>query len=593
MRRTLFRLTFTAALSAAVTTLTGEQPKKPIPVSRIERGMSGYGLSVFQGTKIERFSVKIIGVLRKTGSGSDLILARLSGGPLTRTGVIAGMSGSPVYINHRLIGAVSYAWGFSKETIAGITPIHEMLQIFNYKKGKKRPRFRFLKETGSSIHGQDVALGTASFRRVATPLILSGIRPEIFKLLSPWMKKLGFLPVLGGAAGKSSSGSTANKLPPGSAVGVQLVGGDMNMTGIGTVTYNGPEGILAFGHPMMMRGFCSFPMTSAYIHTVMPSLRISFKMGSPIRIVGSIYQDRTPAIAGKMGIKADTIPIKLQMQYGGKRFQYSYTIIRDRQLFARLLAAVMLNTLTARSAAMGALSCRLRYSFTLENLKTKKRRIVVLSDSWAAFNSKPAYFNALVLLLRPINSILFNPFSHVRLRDVSVAIESLPGIQAIRISDLRCDRKKVRPGETVKLKVELTPWRGTPFWKTVTLKVPLSARNSRIFFVVSSKAHERYYDRFFSPAKYTPTTLEEMVDIYNIDRDATKLAVWSELYQQGLVVNGRKLPNLPESRFKLYTSHQAGFTGFLNARLKKEYTTNYFLYGMKFIFLTMDHRKFE
>ena len=139
--------------------------------------------------------------------------------------------------------------------------------------------------------------------------------------------------------------------------------------------------------------------------------------------------------------------------------------------------------------------------------------------------------------------------------------------------------------------MQLTPWRGKPFWKKVTLKVPKNARNGRIFFVVSSKAHERYYDRFFSPAKYTPTTLREMVKIFNVDRDATKLAVWSELYQHGLMVNGRRLPNLPESRFKLYASSQAPMVGSLNARLKKEYSTNYFLYGMKFLFLTMDHRE--
>ena len=313
-----------------------------MPVQEIRRGMKGYGLSVFQGTKIERFSVKIIGVLRKTGSGSDLILARLKGGPLARTGVIAGMSGSPVYIKGKLIGAVAYAWGFSKETIAGITPISEMLQTFRYKKKKHHPGFRILGSGKTMLHNRSVASANASFRRVATPLVISGIQPGVFDLVSGEMKKLGFLPVLGGSAGGKMDTATANKLLPGSAVGVQLVGGDMNMTGIGTVTYNGPEGILAFGHPMMRRGFCSFPMTSAYIHTVMPSLNVSFKMGSPIRTVGTIHQDRSPAIAGTMGLKPDTIPVKLSLNYGGKKFRYKYTIIRDRQLFSRLLASVLL-----------------------------------------------------------------------------------------------------------------------------------------------------------------------------------------------------------------------------------------------------------
>ena len=155
------------------------------------------------------------------------------------------MSGSPVYIGGKLVGAVAYAWGFSKETIAGITPIKEMLRTFTYKNKKTAPPFRILNNGKTMLHNRTVAAGNAAFRRVATPLVISGIRPGVFDLVSSRMKKLGFLPVLGGAAGGKMNTRTANKLLPGSAVGVQLVGGDMNMTGIGTVTYNGPEGVFS------------------------------------------------------------------------------------------------------------------------------------------------------------------------------------------------------------------------------------------------------------------------------------------------------------------------------------------------------------
>ena len=211
MRKTLFLL-LSAAFIFVSNSITAQKTPDFLPVSQIHRGMQGYGLSVFQGTTIERFSVKIIGILKKTGSGSDLILARLSGGPLAKTGVIAGMSGSPVYINGKLIGAVAYAWGFSKETIAGITPIHEMMQTFTYKKANQPQQFKFLHKGKTKIHGTEVASTTAAFRSVDTPLIISGIKPGVFGLIDKPLRSMGFLPVLGGGAGKVPDAKTADKL---------------------------------------------------------------------------------------------------------------------------------------------------------------------------------------------------------------------------------------------------------------------------------------------------------------------------------------------------------------------------------------------
>lgn len=559
-------------------------------VDEVKRGMTGYGLTVFQGMRIERFQVEILGVLKKTGASSDLILARLSGGPLATTGVIAGMSGSPVYLNGRMIGAVAYAWGYAKDTIAGITPIREMLTTFNYKQAPPAAPFR-MEEGTNLLHGQEVAYGPATFRPVATPVILSGISPAVYPLLDGPLKKMGFLPVLGGAAGDDIKAGDPGTLEPGSAVGVQLVSGDMSITGIGTVTYAGPEGILAFGHPMMVRGFCSFPMTTAWIHTVMPSLQVSFKMGSPLKLVGTVNQDRQPAIAGTLGTMPDTIPVKMDVSYGGTDSRYSYTIIRDKLLFPKLLSTVMLNTLTEKSAKMGELSCRLEYRLTFEETASGKTRDVTFTDSWAALDTMPSFSNALAQILNPMLYILFNPWAPVRLKNVDIKVQSLPDVRAIQITDLRADVKKVRPGDTITLRVELTPWQGEPFWQTVSLKVPHATRNGKIFFVVSGKAHERFYDRFFAPARHQPATLDHLLQIFNMDRDNSKLVVWSELYQTGLIIGGQQHPDLPESQFKLFAGSQSKAMGAINARLMKEYKTNYYIYGMKVIFMEVDYTR--
>ena len=291
-----------------------------MPTHEIQAGMKGIGKTVFQGTQVDSFEVEILGVMRNVRPRGDIIIARLSGGPLEKTGIIAGMSGSPVYIHGKLIGALAFAWPFSKEPIAGITPISEMLQIVQWVsrlEGEEDQEMGMVEDLKFEI-SEDILShndlryphSTFEMTPIQTPLILSGFDERSLKDARQLFEPLGLLPVQGGIAGEENS-PDADALVPGSAVGVQLISGDARAGALGTVTERKGKQILAFGHPFLWTGEVDFPMTKGYIHSILPSQVISFKMGSPGKVVGRLIQDRRAGIFGKIGEYSKMIPVDI------------------------------------------------------------------------------------------------------------------------------------------------------------------------------------------------------------------------------------------------------------------------------------------
>ena len=338
MKRLFFALF--ASLALLVVSLPAAPPYYAI--DDIKPGMVATGHTVWQGDKIEEFQVHIIGVLRNViGPRRDLILARLEGGPLAHTGVIAGMSGSPVYLDAKLIGAVSYSLGaFSKEPIAGITPIAEMIDAATLDAPRPptgtRARLEmpvtresvaaamrasmswarpFADRPGDvQIFGDGVSGQVATMLRpIATPLNFGGFSPEVAEMLGASFRDYGFLPVAGAAAAAQTPSMTNTPLRPGSAVGVNIVSGDFNMGATGTVTEVVGNKIYAFGHPFFNLGPIAFPMTQAYIHTLLPSMTSSMKISTLGDIIGTVRQDRATTIAGLTGDGPATIPVKISL----------------------------------------------------------------------------------------------------------------------------------------------------------------------------------------------------------------------------------------------------------------------------------------
>src|SRR5438876_7639895 len=350
------------ALSLTIVTVlvAAAAAAETMPLSQIQKGMRGYGVTVFEGNRLDKFDVEILGVLHNIGPSQDLILAKVDSPVIQRAGVIAGMSGSPIYIDGKVIGALAWSWQFEKEPVAGITPIEEMLKIADLGASTSSaviaatPRIS-ASEFVSAIANQKEAevfekleSGFASaspastmsgVRPIAVPLSMSSFAPDTISRFSKYLDAMGFVAVPSGSttAGASSSLSKA-EFHAGDAVGAVLLNGDFNVAATGTVTFIDGNRVYAFGHPFLDMGEVSFPMAKSDIIAVMPSLASSFKFANTGAIVGSFRQDRSTGIMGMIGDKADMIPIDLSVEGSGPGQSHHVNIGRHSLLAPPLRA---------------------------------------------------------------------------------------------------------------------------------------------------------------------------------------------------------------------------------------------------------------
>ena len=299
-------------------------------VDELKPGMKGTGRSVFFGTEIKEFDVEVVDIMRHVWPRGDMILCRLSGQGLEESGLVAGMSGSPVYIDGKLVGAVSYAWSFAKEPLAGVTPAAQMLEIWNEPDRSESP--------GGSRSGRTARSGgLAGLSALPLPVALSGFTPALAELVGPALKGFDLLPV--GAAGVLGATADTSALVPGAAVGVALVSGDVQLSGIGTLTCREGNRILAFGHPMSRAGNVRMPMVGGVIHSVVPSVASSFKLFSPTAPLGTINQDRLAGVGGYIGPVPAMLPVTAVVSSPSGLDTYRFRIVEQEQL-APTLAAV-------------------------------------------------------------------------------------------------------------------------------------------------------------------------------------------------------------------------------------------------------------
>ena len=344
----------------------GDAPSTPVfPLSDIKPGMKAVGRTVFQGNKIEEFQAEILGVLKNISPRQSVILARLSGGSLEQSGVAAGMSGSPVYIDGKLVGAVALGFQFSKEPIAGITPIEDMLNAFEQdptapQPGPSRGEWRF--EPGSQDAGGPRVIqasapdflppvidrskpvfwqgGQASLIPVATPLVLSGFTAQAVDQFAGPLRSMGLVPLQGGSGGSNDDTSMGDisRLQPGGMISVQLVRGDMGASADGTVTLVDNGRVYAFGHPFMSAGPTQMPFSESNVITVLSDYATSMKITTPGKLLGVIGQDRSTGVYGVLGRRARTIPVEIALQSSrGSDRNYHFEVVNDRFLLPFLI----------------------------------------------------------------------------------------------------------------------------------------------------------------------------------------------------------------------------------------------------------------
>jgi hypothetical protein len=541
-------------------------------VKDIRPGMVGIGRTVFDGTHVEEFRANIIGVLENViGTHRSLILAKLEGGPLANTGVIAGMSGSPVYVEGRLVGAVSYALGaFSKEPIAGITPIAEMTDSTTFSDARppgarvkvdypltrdsltaafrkalnfNRPfaeRANDAQLTGVSAVAGIIGnqLGTL-LRPIATPLVMSGFEPDLADMFGGAFRDQGFIPTGGSGAGiHAGEMPFEGPLKPGDAIGVMLVSGDLQLGGTGTVTHIDGDRVYAFGHPMYNLGPTEYPMTRAYVYTVLPSLFSSMKLSSTGDVIGTFLQDRATAIAGRLGPGPRTIPITISLESDRAPKQtFHFGVVND-QLFGPLMTyASILNTLGSYERQFGSATFSVRGA-----AKVKRHDDIAFNN---LFSGDQASTGAAAYVVAPITYLMGNDYEKVDLEGVDVTFATTEEPKTATLERVWLDDPRPRAGRTVPLKVLFRTYRGDEVVRTLPIDIPANASGGLSILVSDGARLGLTEQREVRTPQ--PRSVDQMIKALNKARRNNTLYVKLLGSDAGAVVNGELLSSLPPS----------------------------------------------
>src|SRR4051812_45084968 len=540
-------------------------------VADVRPGMAGIGRTVFDGTHVEEFKVRVIGVISNViGPQRNLILARLEGGPLASTGVIAGMSGSPVYIDGRLIGAVSYALGsFSKEPIAGITPIEEMTDATSFSGTRPvgaRVKVEFpISRDGlvsafrkalnwnrpfadraddarlvgvSSVAGLGGAEIATMLRPIATPLVMSGFEPDVADTIGAAFRDQGFIPMAGGAGTRAGEMPYDGPLKPGDAVGITFVDGDLDLGATGTVTHIDGDRVYAFGHPMYNLGPTEFPMTRAYVYTVLPSLFSSMKLSTTGEVIGTVVQDRAAAIAGVLGNGPRLIPITVSLESARAAKQtFHFGVVND-PLFGPLMTyASILNTLGSYERQFGAATFSVHGS-----AKVRKHEAIAFDNLFAGDQSS---MGAAAYIVGPLSALMGNDYEKVDFESLDVTFATTEEPKTATLERVWLDDPRPRAGRTVPLKVMFRTYRGDEVVRTLPIEIPANASGSLSLLV--SDGNRLGLNEQREARAPQPRSVDQIIRTLNKGRRNNSLYIKLLGSEAGAVVDGELLSALPPS----------------------------------------------
>jgi hypothetical protein len=526
------------------------------------------------------------------------------------------MSGSPVYIDGRLVGAVSYSLGtFSKEPIAGITPIAEMIEAATLPGPRRqlarvelkmplspenlrdslRQAFSWARPFASSPNdvqffgGADfnASIGTM-LRPIATPLSMGGFDASAIEPLASAFREQGFVPVMAGAGSQAPPRSTdtggSNALRPGDPVGVALMSGDLSLGATGTVTHVDGDKVYGFGHPFYNLGPTQFPMTRAYVHTLLPSLFSSMKIASTGEVIGTIQQDRFTTIAGTLGKGPALIPISLTLTSGrGTKKTFKMGVVND-QMFTPLLAYLsIVNTLGSYERQYGAASFVVKGSATV-----KKYGDVSFED---LFTGEQPSVGAAAYVVAPINFLLRNAFEDIEIEAVNLEIESTEQPKMATLERAWIDSVRPKPGTTVPLKVLLRTYRGEEITRTLPLEIPSNAQGTLQILVADGARLSQWESRELQVQPLQTRNLPQMISVLNKARKNNRLYVRLISPDGGAVVKGESLSSLPPSVIAVMESDRNGgsFSPLRSALLGEwELTTDHAVSGSRTLRLEIE-----
>ena len=493
------------------------------PLKDVRPGLHGIGRTVFSGNRVEEFQVEILGTLENLIPKQTIILARLSGGPLAATGVLQGMSGSPVYIDGKLVGAVALGFAFSRESIAGITPIASMLE----------PGASPGRAIAHSFAPPAPLPSFAKLTEILSPVGLSGFTSATLAAFAADFRRLGFEPQQGVSAGTPSSQQYSGTVVPGSMISVQLLSGDMSISADGTVTYVDGNHIYAFGHRFLDAGSTDLPFARADVVALLPSLNTSFKLCAPREWVGAITSDHSTAVSGEIGRHAHMVPLAISVRSPGGPREFHMQVVADRLLTPFLTQTALFSIMDSTERTVGAGTLRLHGRAEFEgDIPALTTQDVFVSD-----NNVPQQAAADAVV--PLAFVLAGGFRDLHLKSLSFELEPIESKRQLHIAQAWASAHDVRPGDPVELTVVFDGENGLEWTRTATYHVPVGAALGPLNLTVSD-ANTLNFPDFAGLSQSSARSAAELIAMINDFRpsDAAYVRVWRQ--QPAFSVSGTR-----------------------------------------------------
>lgn len=562
-----------------------------MPIDQIKIGMKGIGKTALENNNIVEFNVEIIAVLKNVFPKRNIILARLDDKKLKEAGVIMGMSGSPIYIDGKIIGAVAYSWPFSKEAIAGITPIEDMIGIpqkstndkennaalaknllqFIFNPPKKTQAEEYYKEF-LSYFPIDNKNDSGIFLR-GVPLIINSSAKPLFPVLQNWWQENGFIPIIGG---NSIQGDKVQGLKEGDAIAVSFITGDIDISAIGTVTYIDQNKVFAFGHPLFNLGNISFPMAKAEIQTLVPNLMSSFKVGNTGETIGTFKQDFSSAVFGILGEKPPLIPFKINTSFNNQNRAFNF-YLADHNLLSPILANYVLNE------AFAATESNL-YEGTWDIagvIDIEGHQNVIIDNIYSGFLSMP---EASTFVSSIFGYLLNNEFEKVKIKNIELNATISNEQKIADLLEVNSNKLDVKKGDKITFTIAIKPYQKDVESYNYILEIPHHLQPGKYFILFGGAEEFNRFDYFYYYKLTNIDSLNQVIKLINNIKRNDRIYVRIFRSSPSLIVKSKIMSDLPPTYFDIIDSPRAAGGAnkvFMENLWEDSIQTNYVIKGLR------------
>ncbi|MBD3180777.1 hypothetical protein GF312_00695 [Candidatus Poribacteria bacterium] len=569
------------SITTFITTAYEIDNSKFMTIDKIEPGMKGIGKTVFEGTKISEFNIEVLAIdYNFNGPKSHIIWVLCSGEPLDETGVMKGMSGSPIYIDGKMIGALAYTYSFSKKPIAGVTPIAQMLEMLD-KTDSEGYTMSYLER--DEMFPEFISnVDSPSIIPIQTPVMMSGFHPQAINKMSEDLKGFGMVPLQGGS-GSSSNGVENISLKPGSVIGIEFVKGDLSAYASGTITHVYRNKILAFGHPMYGLGSANLPMTAGECGLLLPSLMSSSKSAAPLKTVGTITYDSQHGIMGIVNLEPEFIPMNVKIfQDDVQIAEYDYEIAKHKTFSPMYIGSTVESSIYHSFKALGDNTIRIKYKASIKDYPDITQEDVFSGSSPGSVASAFAM---------PFYALMQNSFTVADIENIELEMSVKNGRINAAIDAVRLNKEEVKPGGSVEVSVFLRPYMGESFVKRIPVKIPKDAPEGLSILRISSASSSVAWNKARAPMKSQIKDMDHLIRVIQEEISNDNIVIELFVPKIGVTVGDQELPALPLSTFRVIDSQMnAGENAFTRGTtfMKESVKTEYVISGSATLLLEID-----